>query len=69
MLGELEQTARELGLSELRLGTHRSLGEAIAMYRSLGYLTAPDGLQLTLFEELPTPSSGVADRSGRDGVH
>lgn len=37
LLEELEQAARGLGLGLVRLGTHRSLGEAIAMYRSMGY--------------------------------
>lgn len=38
LLGDIERVAGELGLHELRLGTHRSLREAIALYRSLGYL-------------------------------
>lgn len=33
----LEAQARELGLSTLRLETHRSLREAIDLYRSSGY--------------------------------
>ena len=37
LLAELEHVATDLGLDVLRLGTHRSLSEAIAMYRRLGY--------------------------------
>lgn len=37
MLAELERRALAMGLPELRLGTHESLPEAIAMYRALGY--------------------------------
>jgi ribosomal protein S18 acetylase RimI-like enzyme len=41
MLQELERHAVQLGMTSLRLGTHRSLPEAIAMYRSLGYREIP----------------------------
>ncbi|NUT31752.1 MAG: MarR family transcriptional regulator [Hamadaea sp.] len=37
LLAELEARALAMGLPELRLGTHESLPEAIAMYRALGY--------------------------------
>lgn len=37
LLAELERIAADLGMHALRLGTHRSLSEAIAMYRRLGY--------------------------------
>ena len=37
MLGALEEQARELGISIVRLETNRSLTEAIALYRSAGY--------------------------------
>jgi len=37
MLHELEARAVEMGFSELRLGTHEALPEAIAMYQALGY--------------------------------
>ena len=41
MLHELELFAVELGLRSLRLGTHESLPEAIAMYERLGYHEIP----------------------------
>jgi GNAT superfamily N-acetyltransferase len=37
MLAALEEQARELGLTIVRLETNRALGEAIALYRSAGY--------------------------------
>lgn len=37
LIAELERAAGDLGLTALRLGTHRSLPEAVALYRSLGY--------------------------------
>lgn len=37
LLAELERVAFELGARKLRLDTHRSLREAIAMYRASGY--------------------------------
>lgn len=37
IMQEIEAVARKLGLKELRLGTHRSLAEARAMYPALGY--------------------------------
>lgn len=41
LLGALEESARAHGVRELRLDTNRSLGEAIAMYRSAGYHEVP----------------------------
>jgi DNA-binding MarR family transcriptional regulator/GNAT superfamily N-acetyltransferase len=41
LLRELEAQAVEMGLSELRLSTHESLSEAIAMYHALGYTETP----------------------------
>jgi DNA-binding MarR family transcriptional regulator/N-acetylglutamate synthase-like GNAT family acetyltransferase len=38
MLAALEAQARELGLTTLRLETNRALTEAIALYRSAGYV-------------------------------
>ena len=38
LLQELERLAREAGVEVLRLETNRSLGEAIALYRSGGFL-------------------------------
>lgn len=37
LLGEIERVAAELGARTVRLDTHRSLTEAIAMYRKYGY--------------------------------
>jgi ribosomal protein S18 acetylase RimI-like enzyme len=37
MLVALEDQARELGLTTVRLETNRALTEAIALYRSAGY--------------------------------
>jgi DNA-binding MarR family transcriptional regulator/N-acetylglutamate synthase-like GNAT family acetyltransferase len=41
LLGRLEDSAAEQGVTVLRLGTHTSLPEAIAMYRSAGYHEIP----------------------------
>ena len=41
MLAALEQHARELGFTRLRLETNRSLVEAIALYRGSGYREVP----------------------------
>jgi DNA-binding MarR family transcriptional regulator/GNAT superfamily N-acetyltransferase len=41
LLHDLETRAAALGLTELRLGTHESLPEAIAMYQALGYQEIP----------------------------
>ncbi|WP_091461236.1 GNAT family N-acetyltransferase [Micromonospora inyonensis] len=37
LLERLEADAAAQGMGTVRLGTHRSLGEAIALYRSGGY--------------------------------
>jgi GNAT superfamily N-acetyltransferase len=37
LLEELEEVARDLAVSELRLDTKRALGPAVALYRSAGY--------------------------------
>ncbi|MGK5684609.1 bifunctional helix-turn-helix transcriptional regulator/GNAT family N-acetyltransferase [Actinoplanes sp. URMC 104] len=41
LLGALEADAAGRGVREVRLGTHPSLGEAIALYRSCGYREIP----------------------------
>jgi DNA-binding MarR family transcriptional regulator len=41
LLAELEEEARGLGLGTLRLETNRALTQAIALYRSAGYLEVP----------------------------
>ncbi|GIE96860.1 bifunctional helix-turn-helix transcriptional regulator/GNAT family N-acetyltransferase [Paractinoplanes rishiriensis] len=41
LLGALEESALSAGRGTLRLGTHRSLPEAIAMYRAAGYREIP----------------------------
>lgn len=41
MLHDLEEQAVALGLPSLRLGTHESLPEAVAMYLALGYKEIP----------------------------
>jgi len=41
LLAALEQEGRALGLDTLRLETNRSLAEAIALYRSAGYVEVP----------------------------
>lgn len=41
LLSALEESARGQGVTQLRLDTNRSLGEAIAMYRSAGYHEVP----------------------------
>jgi DNA-binding MarR family transcriptional regulator len=41
LLGELEQQAATRGLHTVRLGTHRVLAEAAALYRSAGYREIP----------------------------
>ncbi|MFY1668444.1 GNAT family N-acetyltransferase [Plantactinospora sp. WMMB334] len=41
LLGELERQAAGRGLHTVRLGTHRSLPEAAALYRSAGYREIP----------------------------
>jgi DNA-binding MarR family transcriptional regulator/GNAT superfamily N-acetyltransferase len=41
LMGELEREAVERGLRVVRLGTHRTLAEAIAMYRTSGYVEIP----------------------------
>jgi DNA-binding MarR family transcriptional regulator/GNAT superfamily N-acetyltransferase len=41
LLAALEEEARALGLGTLRLETNRSLTEAIALYRSAGYVEVP----------------------------
>jgi ribosomal protein S18 acetylase RimI-like enzyme len=41
LLAELERRAAELGHDVVRLGTHESPAEAIAMYRSCGYVEIP----------------------------
>jgi len=38
LLGELEHHARERGAVAVRLDTNRALAEAIALYRSAGYV-------------------------------
>lgn len=37
LLGELEQTAKDIGLRRLRLETGHALAAAVALYRSVGY--------------------------------
>jgi L-amino acid N-acyltransferase YncA len=41
LLTELERLARDHGARMIRLETHRSLSEAIALYRSAGYHEVP----------------------------
>jgi ribosomal protein S18 acetylase RimI-like enzyme len=41
LLGELERRAVRSGATKARLETNRALVEAIAMYRSAGYLEVP----------------------------
>jgi len=41
LLHAIEQEARSLGLARLQLETNRSLHEAIALYRTTGYLEVP----------------------------
>ena len=41
LLGDLEQRAAAAGCTAVRLDTNRTLGEAIAMYRSSGYVEVP----------------------------
>ncbi len=41
ILHELEQHARQRGVTTLRLETNRRLGEAIALYRSAGFVEVP----------------------------
>jgi GNAT superfamily N-acetyltransferase len=41
LLAALEEQARELGFTTLRLDTHRALTEAVRFYRSAGYLEIP----------------------------
>jgi ribosomal protein S18 acetylase RimI-like enzyme len=41
LLGELEALARDQGAPAVRLDTNRELVEAIAMYRSAGYVEVP----------------------------
>jgi GNAT superfamily N-acetyltransferase len=41
MLAALEQQARELGFTTLRLETNRALTEAIRLYESAGYVEVP----------------------------
>jgi DNA-binding MarR family transcriptional regulator/N-acetylglutamate synthase-like GNAT family acetyltransferase len=41
ILRDLETRAVEMGFTELRLGTHEALPEAIAMYQALGYAEIP----------------------------
>jgi ribosomal protein S18 acetylase RimI-like enzyme len=41
MLYELEAQAVAMDMPSLRLGTHESLPEAVAMYRALGYAEIP----------------------------
>jgi DNA-binding MarR family transcriptional regulator/N-acetylglutamate synthase-like GNAT family acetyltransferase len=41
MLGALEDQARELGFTTLRLETNRALTEAISLYRNSGYMEVP----------------------------
>ena len=41
LLLALEEEARTLGLSTLRLETNRALEEAIRLYRSAGYIEVP----------------------------
>ena len=41
VLAALEAASRELGLTTLRLETNRALTEAIALYRSAGYVEVP----------------------------
>ena len=41
LLSQVEAAAAGRGITTMRLGTHRSLGEAIALYRSGGYREIP----------------------------
>jgi GNAT superfamily N-acetyltransferase len=41
MLAALEQQARALGFTTLRLETNRALTEAIRLYQSAGYVEVP----------------------------